>query len=128
MNTDPIADLLTRIRNAVKAKQQKTVAPHSKLKVSILEVMKKNGFIDGFKVVKNERSFDEIQIDLSTKGLSLSLKRVSKPGQRIYVKKGDIKPVIQGYGISIFSTPRGVMTGHEAFKAGIGGEYLCKVW
>jgi small subunit ribosomal protein S8 len=128
MNTDPIADLLTRIRNAVKARQQKTVAPYSKLKVSILEVMKKHHFINEFKVIKNNKSFDEIEIELNSEMKSLSLKRVSKPGQRIYIKKDDIKPVLSGYGISIVSTPNGIMTGSEAIKAGVGGEYICQIW
>jgi len=128
MNTDPIADLLTRMRNAVKARQQKTVAPYSKLKVSILEVMKKHHFISEFQVVKNSKSFNEIQIELNPDIKELSLKRVSKPGQRIYIKKGDIKPVLNGYGISIVSTPNGVMTGSEAIKAGVGGEYICQIW
>lgn len=127
MNTDPIADLLTRMRNAVNARQQKTVIPHSKIKVAILEVMKKRKFISDFKVVKNNQ-FSEIEIEFMPELNEINLKRVSKPGQRIYVKKTDIKPVLNGYGIAIFSTPRGVMTGDEAHKAGIGGEYLCKIW
>ena len=128
MNTDPIADLLTRIRNAVQARQLKTVAPHSKLKVAILEVMKKRNFINGYKVIKNDKSFNELEIEFNREKEFNNLKRVSKPGQRIYVKKGDIKPVLNGYGISIFSTPRGVMTGDEAIKSGVGGEYLCDIW
>ena len=128
MNTDPIADLLTRMRNAVKARQQKTVAPYSKLKVSILEVMKKHHFINEFKVTQNSKSFNEIEIEFNPDIATLSLKRISKPGQRIYIKKGDIKPVLNGYGISIVSTPNGVMTGSEAIKAGIGGEYICQIW
>ena len=128
MNTDPIADLLTRIRNAVQARQLKTVAPHSKLKVAILEVMKKRNFINGYKVIKNDKSFNELEIEFNREKEFNNLKRVSKPGQRIYVKKGDIKPVLNGYGISIFSTPRGVMTGDEAIKSGVGGEYLCNIW
>lgn len=127
MNTDPIADLLTRIRNGVKARQLKTVVPYSGLKVSILEVIKKNNFISDFKVIKN-KSFNEIEIEFNPDIKQLNLKRVSKPGQRIYIKKEDIKPVLSGYGISIVSTPHGVMTGSEAVKAGSGGEYLCQIW
>jgi len=125
--TDPIADLLTRIRNAVKARQLKTVAPYSKLKTAILDVMKQRNFINGYKVVKNG-AFDEIEIEFNPDLGDFQLKRISKPGRRIYVKKSNIRPVIHGYGISIFSTPNGVMTGDEAAKKGIGGEYLCEIW
>jgi len=127
MNTDPIADLLTRIRNAVSARQTKTVAPYSKLKVALLEVMKKQKFIKAYKVVKNGQ-FQEIEIDFNPEFETLNLKRISKPGQRIYLKRGDIRPVLNGYGISILSTPRGLMTGSEARKEGVGGEYLCEIW
>ncbi len=127
MNTDPIADLLTRIRNAVSARQQKTVAPYSKVKVAVLEVMKKRNFIDSYKVVKDNR-FDEIEIVFNSQLSQINLKRISKPGQRIYLKKNDIRPVLNGYGISIISTPKGVMTGDEAAKVGLGGEYLCQIW
>ena len=125
--TDPIADLLTRIRNAVKARQGKTVVPYSKIKVAILEVMKKQNFITDYKAVKSG-NFDEIEIMFNQKLDELNLKRVSKPGKRIYIKRGAIQPVIHGYGIAIFSTPRGIMTGDEAVKSGVGGEYLCEVW
>ncbi|MBN2095810.1 30S ribosomal protein S8 [Candidatus Peregrinibacteria bacterium] len=125
--TDPIADLLTRMRNAVKARQAKTVAPYSKLKTSILDVMKKRHFISGYKVVKNG-TFNEIEIEFNPDLNSFNLKRVSKPGRRIYMKKNNIKPVVHGYGISIFSTPQGVMAGDEAAKKGMGGEYLCQIW
>lgn len=127
MNTDPIADLLTRIRNAVNARQQKTVAPYSKIKVAVLDVMKKRHFIDDYKVVK-ENQFDEIEIVFNSSLNQLNLKRISKPGQRIYLKKSDIRPVLNGYGIAVISTPQGVMTGDEAAKVGLGGEYLCQIW
>jgi len=127
MNTDPIADLLTRIRNAVKARQLKTAVPHSKMKMAILEVLKKRKFIQDFKVVKNG-DFQEIEIHFDPEVRDLSLKRVSKPGQRIYVGKGDMKSVRHGYGIAVVSTPRGIMSNDEAVKAGVGGEYLCEIW
>ncbi len=127
MVTDPIADLLTRIRNAVKAKHSHTSVPFSKLKMAILEVLKKNGFINDFKVVKGN-SFDEIEIHLSDAFDSLHLKRISKPGQRIYLKKNEIRPVLNGYGIGVISTPKGVMTTSEARQTGLGGELLCEVW
>lgn len=127
MTTDPIADLLTRIRNAVKAKHSKTSVPYSKLKVSILNVLKKNDYITDHKTIKG-KSFDEIEITLKEATNELTLKRVSKPGQRIYLKKAEIKPVLNGYGIGVISTPKGVMTTQEAQKSGLGGELICEVW
>ncbi|MBN2087284.1 30S ribosomal protein S8 [Candidatus Peregrinibacteria bacterium] len=127
MNTDPIADLLTRIRNAARVQHEKTLAPYSKLKVSILDVLKKKNFIEGYKVVKSG-TFSEIEIKMNNSLQTLTLKRVSKPGQRIYLKKDEIKPVLRGYGISIISTPKGVMTGEEALKSGVGGEFICEVY
>lgn len=127
MNTDPIADLLTRIRNSARVHHEKTLAPYSKLKVAILEVLKKKNFVDDYKIVKSG-TFSEIEIKLNTELKTLTLKRVSKPGQRIYLKKDQIKPVLRGYGISIVSTPKGVMTGDEARKSGMGGELICEVY
>ena len=127
MVTDPIADLLTRIRNAVAARHGKTVSPYSKLKISILEVLKKHGYIESFSVEKN-KSGDQIIIMLSPTHTALNLKRVSKPGQRIYVKKDELKPVLNGYGIALVSTPKGVMTSSDARKASLGGELICEIW
>lgn len=127
MNTDPIADLLTRIRNAAQAEKEKTTVNYSKIKKAILEVMKAAKFIVDFKVVKNG-NFQEIEITLDESKADIHLKRISKPGQRIYIKKEEIKPVLDGYGISILSTPKGVMTGREASKNGVGGEYICQIW
>jgi len=127
MVTDPIADLLTRVRNAVKARHTKTVVTYSKLKLAIVEVLKKHEFIEDYKVVKSG-SFDEIEILLNPSHSSLHLKRVSSPGQRIYIKTNQLKPVLNGYGIGIISTPKGVMTTMEAKKTGLGGELICEVW
>lgn len=127
MVTDPIADLLTRIRNAVKARYSTTSAPYSKLKVTILDVLKKHKFIDDYKRVK-AGNFDEIEIHLNSSLKTINLKRVSKPGQRIYVKSGELKSVLNGYGIGVISTPKGVMTTNEAKKIGLGGELICEVW
>ena len=127
MNTDPIADLLTRIRNAASARHQKTAVPYSKLKVAVLDVFKKNHFITDFKVVKNG-TLSEIAIDLNEDIKTLNLKRVSKPGQRIYIKKDQIKPVLNGYGISVISTSKGVMTNKDAYRLGLGGELICEIW
>ena len=127
MNTDPIADLLTRIRNAASARHQKTAVPYSKLKIAVLNVFKKNHFINDFKVVKNG-TFDEIAIDLNTDLKTINLKRVSKPGQRIYIKKDQVKPVLNGYGIAVISTSKGVMTNKDAVRQGLGGELICEIW
>jgi small subunit ribosomal protein S8 len=127
MTTDPIADLLTRISNAVKAGHEQTSIPYSKLKVTILDVLKKNKFIADFKEVKKQ-SFNEIEVKLNPELQTLNLKRVSKPGQRIYLKKSQIMPVLHGFGVSIISTPKGVMTGDEARKNNVGGELICEIW
>ena len=127
MNTDPIADLLTRIRNAVKARHERTTSPFSKQKVAILEVLKKHRYISDFKV-EGSGAQAQVVIELNPEKVSLHLKRVSKPGQRIYVKKDQIKPVLSGYGIGVISTPRGVMTTSEAVKGKLGGELLCEIW
>ena len=127
MVTDPIADLLTRIRNAVKAKHSVTRVGYSKLKVAILEVLKKNKYIVDYKVAK-AGSFDEIEVTLNTEFTEMHLKRISKPGQRIYKKKDEIKPILNGYGIGVISTPKGVMTTVEARKSGLGGELICEIW
>ncbi len=127
MITDPIADLLTRISNAVRAGHEQTSVPYSKLKITILDVLKKNKFIIDFKVAKSG-SFDEIEIKLNQELRTLNLKRISKPGRRTYLKKNQIKPVLRGFGISVLSTPKGVMTGTEARKNGVGGELICEIW
>lgn len=127
MTTDPIADLLTRIRNAMQARQTKTIAPYSKIKTAILDVMKSRRFVSDYKVV-TQNKFKEIEVVFNTEKGVINLKRMSRPGKRMYVKKGEIKPVLHNYGIAIISTPKGVMTGDEAKKAGVGGEYLCEIW
>lgn len=127
MHTDPIADLLTRLRNAVKARHLKLTVPHSRVKTLVLDAVKRRKFITDFKVVKNGQ-FQEIEIELNPEYRELNLKRVSKPGQRIYIGHAEIKPVRNGYGMAIVSTPKGVMSGEEAAKAGVGGEYLCEIW
>lgn len=127
MTTDPIADLLTRIRNATSARHSKVIVPHSKMKISVLQVLKEHHFIHDFKVEKSGTKTD-IVIELSGGRKTLDLKRVSKPGQRLYLKKDEIKPVLSGYGLTVLSTSKGIMTGEEARKKGIGGEILCEVW
>lgn len=124
MNTDPIADLLTRLRNATRARHEKTVVPSSKIKTEILRVMKEKKCIQNFAPAKVGVSMLEIEL---IPGRELDLKRVSKPGQRIYRKSTDILPVLRGFGFSILSTSKGVMTGEQAKKQGVGGEVICEI-
>lgn len=126
MYTDPIADLLTRIRNASRAMHEKTLVPSSKLKKEILRVLKEKRFIEDF-----EENGEDVKKWITIKlmgGKDLSLKRVSKPGQRIYKKAKELRPVLRGFGISILSTSHGIMTGEEARKKGYGGEVICEVY
>jgi small subunit ribosomal protein S8 len=122
MVTDPIADMLTRIRNAAIVDKSKVVIPTSKLKTEILKVLKNEGYISNFQV-ENE----SLVVNLEDNKLSKII-RVSKPGRRVYAGNDRIPVVLQGHGLVIISTPKGVMTGKEAKKAGLGGEVLCKVW
>jgi small subunit ribosomal protein S8 len=129
---DPIADMLTRIRNACMQRHTSVVMPKSKLKLAIADILKQEGFIRDFKVETNDRSFEDLVLDLKyttdRQPVITGLKRVSRPGLRIYTKHQDIPRVRGGMGLSILSTPRGVMSGYEAYRQNIGGEVLCYVW
>lgn len=129
--TDPIADMLTRIRNAVSSKHDNVTMPSSKLKVAIAKVLKEEGFIRDF-VVTEEAPRTMLKIDLSYTGrkepVLSGIKRVSKPGLRVYAQKREIPRVLGGLGVAILSTPEGVMTGQHARQKSIGGEILCYVW
>lgn len=131
MTTDPIADLLTRIRNAARAKHPRVDLPSSKLKVEVARILKDEGYLSNYKVVE-EKGKKTLRVFLrytpDRRSVITDLKRVSRPGSRRYVGKTSIRPVVGGMGISILSTPRGVMTGQSARKAGVGGELLCEVW
>jgi small subunit ribosomal protein S8 len=131
MTTDPIADLLTRIRNAARAKHPRVDLPSSKLKVEITRILKDEGYLSNYKVV-DEKGRKTLRVFLrytpDRRSVITDLKRVSRPGSRRYVGKSGIRPVVGGMGISILSTPRGVMTGQSARKEGVGGELLCEVW
>lgn len=127
MVTDPIADLLTRMRNAFNAKRDKTVVQSSKIKIAILTVLKKHQFIADFYEIKTG-GHSELEIIFNPERRTLNLKRISKPGQRIYVPSKKIQTVLNSYGVALFSTSKGVMTGEEARKARVGGEYLCEAW
>ena len=131
MITDPIADLLTRIRNGVRAKHSRVDLPSSKLKVEIARILKDEGYLANFKVVE-EKGKKTLRVFLrytpDRRSVITDLQRVSRPGSRRYTGKKGIRPVVGGMGISILSTPRGVMTGQSARKEGLGGEVLCEVW
>ena len=128
---DPIADMLTRIRNACMARHTTVAMPSSKMKIAIAEILKREGFIRDFQIEQGQ-PFDTIQITLKytsdRRPVITGLKRVSKPGLRIYTGRADIPRVRGGLGLSILSTPKGVMAGHEAWQEHVGGEVLCYVW
>jgi small subunit ribosomal protein S8 len=132
MVTDPVADLLTRIRNAHMAKHDKLDVPSSKLKQAIVRILKEEGYVKNFKVVDNKGRHPIIRVYLkyepSGRPLINGLKRVSRPGRRVYCGKDNIPKVLNGLGISILTTNRGIMANTKAKKLGIGGEVLCNVW
>jgi len=132
--TDPIADMLTRIRNAVAAKHDYVSIPASKMKLAIAKVLKEEGYIKDFQLIedKEKPSIRTIRVTLNYTGKRDSvlsgIQRVSKPGLRVYVQKREIPRVYGGLGIAILSTPQGIMTGQQAWRSQIGGEVLCYVW
>jgi len=133
---DPIADMLTRIRNAVMAGQAQVAMPSSKIKVEIAKIMKDEGYLEGFEMVEGENQVQKIlRLKIKYVGerrtrrpVITGIERVSKPGRRIYTQKQNIPWVLSGIGVAILSTPKGVMTGTRARQLGVGGEILCKVW
>ena len=129
--TDPIADLLTRVRNGQMLRKNHVLMPSSKMKVAIAKVLLEEGFIQGYEVT-DERPQPNLKVwlkyDDKRRPVVSGLLRVSKPGRRVYKRKRDLPWVLSGLGIAIVSTPRGVMTGREARRLGIGGEILCYVW
>lgn len=131
MMTDPISSLLTQLRNAARAKHTRTDVPASKLKVELARILKEEGYVSSFKVVE-EKGRRVLRITLKytpdKRPVITDLRRVSRPGSRVYAGRNDIRPVVGGLGISILTTPRGLMTGRAARKAGVGGEILCEVW
>lgn len=133
---DPIADMLTRIRNAVMSGQTLVAMPSSKIKLEIAKIMKDEGYLEGFEMVEGE---DQVQKVLRLKikyvgerrtrrPVISGIERVSTPGRRIYTRKQNIPWVLSGIGVAILSTPKGVMTGARARQLGVGGEIICKVW
>lgn len=129
--TDPIADYLTRIRNANMVYHERVDIPASKIKQAITEILKSEGFIRDYEVVEEgRRRFLRIYLKYGSdkERVITGLRRVSRPGRRVYVKKDEIPRVLGGLGIAILSTPRGLMTDRDARKMGVGGEVLCYVW
>ena len=129
--TDPLGDMFTRIRNGSKAKFEKVDIPSSKMKREIAKILKEEGFIKNFKVVTDENQHEMIRIflkyDASRKEL-IHIKRISRPWRRIYVGNDQIPSVMSGFGFSILSTPKGILTDKSARKATEGGEVLCHIW
>ncbi len=132
MQTDPIADFLTRIRNAAAAKHQRVDVPVSKLKTEIARILKEEGYISTYKTVDENKTRKQLRVFLKytpdRRSVITGLKRISRPGARRYLGTADIRPVVGGLGISILTTPKGLMSGRSARKAKIGGEILCEVW
>jgi len=134
--TDPIADMLTRIRNAVTAKHTRVDMPSSRLKADIARILQDEGYIQGFKLLEepaaNQSAPRTLRLFLKYgqhgERLITGVERISRPGRRVYFGKEDVPEVLAGLGTSILTTSRGVMTGRAAVKAGVGGEVLCNIW
>ena len=129
--TDPIADMLTRIRNALKASHELVDIPNSKLKINIAKVLKAEGYINNFKLISDgQHRLIRIFLRYDQEGVSVigGLKRISKPSCRVYRQYNEIPKVLNGYGINIVSTSKGLMTDREARKMHVGGEILCSLW
>ncbi len=129
--TDPVADFLARIRNAIQARHPKVDVPASKLKLEIARILKEEGYIANFKATEEEgHKIIRVYLKYSNgnENVISNLARVSRPGCRVYVGRNEIPRVLGGLGINILTTPKGVMTGRQARKEGVGGEILCEVW
>jgi len=129
--SDPIADMMTRIRNAVQRRQAHVIMPGSKIKASIAQILQDEGYIGGFEVIEDgQRSSLRIHLRYinGREPVISHLERVSKPGRRVYAKSRDVPWVLSGMGVAILTTPMGVMTGREARKQRVGGEVLCYIW
>jgi len=129
--TDPIADMLTRLRNGIAARHQRVDLPSSKLKVEIARILKEEGYISNFKVVEEgKKRVLRIVLRYGPDGESVisTLERISKPGRRVYCGAHGIPQVLGGLGVTILTTPQGLMTGKGARKVGVGGEVLCSIW
>jgi small subunit ribosomal protein S8 len=133
---DPIADMLTRIRNAVSTGQAQVAIPSSTVKAEVARILKEEGFIESYDIAEGEKAYQSsLRLKLKYVGerrerrpVITGLVRVSRPGRRVYTRKTDIPWVLAGMGVAILSTPKGIMTGQRARQLGVGGEVLCKVW
>ena len=131
MVTDPIADMLTRIRNAILARHDFVLVPSSKIKLAIARTLREEGFINDYEVLRGKpQRIIKIYLKYGDKKepVLTGLKRVSKPGLRVYVQRTEIPRVYGGLGIAVLSTPKGVMTGQQAWRQKVGGELLCHIW
>ena len=129
--TDPIADMLTRIRNAIMVRHDSVLIPASKMKLGISRILKEEGYVGDYEVVrgKPQRLIKiHLKYDNKNQPVLTGLERISKPGLRVYVQKKEIPRVYGGLGIAILSTPQGVMTGQKAWRQAVGGELLCYIW
>jgi small subunit ribosomal protein S8 len=131
MMTDPIADMLTRIRNSVLIKAEKVDIPASRLKVEIAKIMKEEGFIKSYKIIKDKKQ-GILRVTLKytqdNRPIVEGLKRISKPGRRVYVGKDEVPSVVGGMGIAVMTTPKGILTDKTCRREGVGGEVLCYIW
>ncbi len=131
--TDPIADMLTRIRNAVTAKHSRVDMPASRIKADIARILADEGYIAGYRLIEEPGAAQKtlrLSLKYGPRGerLITGIERISRPGRRVYFGREDVPEVLAGLGTSILTTSRGVMTGREAVKAGVGGEVLCNIW
>jgi len=129
--SDPLADMLTRIRNAGKAKHKSVEIPGSQIKTALAGVMKEEGFIKNFKFIKDSKQGIlkiYLKYEANDSHVIYGIKRVSKPSRRVYVGSKDVKPVLNGLGISVLSTSKGLITDKQAIKQSVGGEVLCEIW
>ena len=130
-STDPIADMLSAVRNALRARHPKVDVPASRVKAEIVRVLKEEGYLAAYKMLEEDKKKKlrlYLKYGAEKQSVITDLKRISTPGRRVYRGRGAIRPVLGGLGICIVTTPRGIMTGAAARKAGVGGEVLCEVW
>lgn len=129
--TDTIADMLTRIRNAIARKKESVEIPRSNINKGIINVLKQEGFINGYKEIEDGRQgILKVYLKYGSQRESIihGLSRESRPGRRLYKKMEEMKPILGGIGVAVYSTSKGILSGKECKKAGVGGEFLCKVW
>lgn len=129
MYSDPISDLLTRIRNASLAKKHDVVVPYSKLKFALAEILRNTGYVDRVEKIEDRHGSIRVALKYERNQPKIThLERVSKPGRRVYAKRGALPKVLNHYGLAVISTPQGLMTNKQAAKAGLGGEVICEVY